>query len=66
MGPLKTLTPTPENPYPWRGYGFLPGRVRVAVKYPRVTRDNAYHHPSKTSNLQAVPADPGLQHGQNT
>ena len=27
-------------PYPWHGYGFLPGRVRVALGNPRVTRDN--------------------------
>jgi len=34
-GFLETRTPTRRNPYPWARV-----RVRVALEYPRVTRDN--------------------------
>jgi len=39
-GFLKPLPLTRQNPYPWGGYGFSRVRVRVALGYPRVTRDN--------------------------
>ena len=33
--PFKTLTPTPENPYPWSRVGFSGVRVRVVMKWPQ-------------------------------
>lgn len=40
LGYLKTPTQTRENPYPGHGCGFWWVRVRVALEYTRVTRDN--------------------------
>jgi len=57
-GFLKPLPLTHQNPYPWGRYGFSRVRVRVALGYPRVTRDNHYveglKHLPKLSNVERL------------